>query len=206
MLGRPGDLIPVLPEAAEISWTRRRSQILNYLHRGPVNFSTMVYDTNVGDISSLACYFNKERISVDELNNRFGHYPGEDDVVKEPMMIGKEVITMPRLLLYPLRGPAWGIPGGSNFELEENFLPLPPAWPVVEGGLPEELDHVAVVQRTVEWVLSQKQKKSKKHEKAKSRKQERRPSPSSSEPHSDPSLEAVVSEFDQSLPPYLGWA
>ena len=114
-----------------------------------------------------------------------------------------------RLLLYPLRGPAWGIPGGSNFELEENFLPLPPAWPVVEGGLPEELDHVrlgillvfkscfffalvldllyfnffppriqvAVVQRTVEWVLSQKQKKSKKHEKAKSRKQERRPSP-----------------------------
>ena len=107
MLERPGDLIPILPEAAQLPWTRRRSQvravehgnctwkgyrervlpenvlpmhdltvltfffqILNFLHRGPVTFSTLVYDTNVGDISTLSCYFNQERISVEELNSK----------------------------------------------------------------------------------------------------------------------------------------
>ena len=49
---------------------RRRSQILNYLHRGPVTFNTLVYDTNVGDISALATYFNPDRISERELNLR----------------------------------------------------------------------------------------------------------------------------------------
>merc|ERR1712048_1190051 len=75
MLERPGDLIPVLPNATSIPWTRRRSQILNFLHRGPVTFGTLVYDTNVGDISALATYFNPDRISERELNLRFGHYP-----------------------------------------------------------------------------------------------------------------------------------
>ena len=46
-------------------------QILNFLHRGPVTFSTLVYDTNVGDISSLATYFNPERVSVKDLNSRY---------------------------------------------------------------------------------------------------------------------------------------
>ena len=45
-------------------------QILNFLHRGPVTFSTLVYDTNVGDISALATYFNPDRISERELNLR----------------------------------------------------------------------------------------------------------------------------------------
>jgi hypothetical protein len=45
-------------------------QILNYLHRGPVDFSTLVYDTNVGDISPLSIYFNPDRISVQDLNSR----------------------------------------------------------------------------------------------------------------------------------------
>ena len=53
-----------------LSHVRRRSQILNYLHRGPVTFNTLVYDTNVGDISSLATYFNPDRISERELNLR----------------------------------------------------------------------------------------------------------------------------------------
>merc|ERR1712033_155885 len=75
MLERPGDLIPVLPNATSIPWTRRRSQILNFLHRGPVTFQTLVYDTNVGDISALATYFNPDRISERELNLRFGHHP-----------------------------------------------------------------------------------------------------------------------------------
>merc|ERR1711875_154668 len=61
MLERPGDLIPVQGNATTIPWTKRRSQILNFLHRGPVTFNTLVYDTNVGDISSLATYFNPDR-------------------------------------------------------------------------------------------------------------------------------------------------
>merc|ERR1712126_599177 len=75
MLTTSGDLIPVQPSAITIPWTRRKSQILNFLHRGPVTFSTLAYDTNVGDISALSAYFNPERISVKDLNSRFGQYP-----------------------------------------------------------------------------------------------------------------------------------
>lgn len=104
MLERPGDLIPVLPNAISIPWTRRRSQILNFLHRGPVTFETLVYDTNVGDISALATYFNPDRISERELNLRFGHYPTsgtEKHASPRKIGAGGESIVMPRLLLYP---------------------------------------------------------------------------------------------------------
>lgn len=102
MLERPGDLIPVLPNAVTIPWTRRRSQILNYLHRGPVTFNTLVYDTNVGDISALATYFNPDRISERELNLRFGHYPSTGEKHESPpKRSGADVAVKPRLLLYP---------------------------------------------------------------------------------------------------------
>ena len=101
MLERPGDLIPVLPHATSIPWTRRRSQILNFLHRGPVTFQTLVYDTNVGDISALATYFNPDRISERELNLRFGHYPTSGEKHASPQKTGNEPIVKPRLLLYP---------------------------------------------------------------------------------------------------------
>jgi len=102
MLERPGDLIPVLPNAVTIPWTRRRSQILNYLHRGPVTFNTLVYDTNVGDISALATYFNPDRISERELNLRFGHYPTTGEKHESPdKRTGAEAAVKPRLLLYP---------------------------------------------------------------------------------------------------------
>jgi len=103
MLERPGDLIPVNENAATIPWNKRRSQILNYLHRGPVNFNTLVFDTNVGDISSLATYFNPDRISERELNLRFGVFPGNwsrkghDSHEK----VGLEEAAKPRLLIYP---------------------------------------------------------------------------------------------------------
>jgi len=143
MLERPGDLIPVKPTAATIPWTRRRSQILNFLHRGPVTFSTLVYDTNVGDISSLASYFNEERISVDELNSRFGHNPfgGETNLLDDAPKIGNESVVMPRLLLYPERlGPTQETEGKDHAA---------------------ELDSVqtqVTVQRTLDWVMSQKLK------------------------------------------------
>jgi len=141
MLERPGDLIPVKPAAATIPWTRRRSQILNFLHRGPVNFNTLVYDTNVGDISSLASYFNEERISVDELNSRFGHNPfSETSLAEEETKIGNENVVMPRLLLYPERITAVQSEGNG-----------------FKAGT-EQLQNQARVQRTLDWVMSQKLK------------------------------------------------
>lgn len=107
MLERPGDLIPVQRNATNIPWTKRRSQILNFLHRGPVSFSTLVYDTNVGDISSLATYFNPERISEKELNLRFGHCPTSSGGKKptSPLRSGSvSGAVKPRLLLYPDHG------------------------------------------------------------------------------------------------------
>jgi len=142
MLERPGDLIPVKATAATIPWTRRRSQILNFLHRGPVTFSTLVYDTNVGDISSLASYFNEERISVDELNSRFGHNPfgGESNVMDDAPKIGNEIVVMPRLLLYPERlGSNQG--DGKNYNTD-----------------PDSVQTQVSVQRTLDWVMSQKLK------------------------------------------------
>lgn len=102
MLITPGDLIPVQPSATTIPWTRRKSQILNYLHRGPVSFSTLVYDTNVGDISALSTYFNPERVSVKDLNSRFGQQPTSGDNSRDDnVKVGTENVVKPRLLLYP---------------------------------------------------------------------------------------------------------
>ena len=72
MLNRPGDLIPVTAEAAKLmTWSNRSSKIVEYLHRGPVSFSTLVYDTNVGDIATIASYFNPEMVSLEELNSKY---------------------------------------------------------------------------------------------------------------------------------------
>jgi len=102
MLVTPGDLIPVQSSATSIPWTRRKSQILNFLHRGPVSFSTLVYDTNVGDISALSTYFNPERVSVKDLNSRFGQYPSSGENNRdEQVKVGTENVLKPRLLLYP---------------------------------------------------------------------------------------------------------
>ena len=105
MLEKPGDLIPVVAKATAIPWTRRRAQILNFLHRGPVTFSTMVYDTNVGDISSLATYFNPDRISERELNIRFGVYPTSGEKHASPRKEDDESLVKPRILLYPENKP-----------------------------------------------------------------------------------------------------
>jgi len=132
MLVNPGDLIPVVPSATALPWTRRKSQILNYLHRGPVTFSTLVYDTNVGDISAIATYFNPQRVSIHDLNSRFGHYPESGnlsgDVAVQDTGVPQNALSVrPRLLLYP----------------------------------DHNLNHKQVtVQRTLKWVLSQDGKQS----------------------------------------------
>ena len=55
MLINPGDLIPVRAEAIHIPWTKRKSTILNFLHRGPVTFKvikqpTFHYKKLIGEI------------------------------------------------------------------------------------------------------------------------------------------------------------
>lgn len=72
MLLESGDLIPVLSHAVEIPWTKRKNQIMAFLYRGKVTFQTMVYDSNVGDISPLSTYFNPRKWTVEDLNQRFG--------------------------------------------------------------------------------------------------------------------------------------
>ena len=145
MLERPGDLIPVLPNAISIPWTRRRSQILNFLHRGPVTFETLVYDTNVGDISALATYFNPDRISERELNLRFGHYPTsgtEKHASPRKIGAGGESIVMPRLLLYP----------DHNLNSSQVIDSR-----IIHAFISSFLYQIKV-QRTLNWVLSQDSK------------------------------------------------
>jgi len=133
MLEKPGDLIPVTVEATKIPWTKRRVQILDYLHRGPVTFSTLVYDTNVGDISSLSSYFNPQRVSVHDLNTKIGSFSSGSARV-ETKKIGNENVVMPRLLLY----------SGHHEE------------PSRDQQCPESDVHVSN-SRTRNWVFNQKQ-------------------------------------------------
>ena len=95
MLERSGDLIPVHPEAVNIPWSKRRSLILDFLHRGPVDFATYVYDTNVGDVSKLSTYFNPDRWSLFDLNHKFGNRD------HEAVENNGGPALVPRLLIYP---------------------------------------------------------------------------------------------------------
>ena len=59
MLLESGDLIPVKRAAVDIPWTRRKSMVLNFLHRGPVEFTVMqVTKTYLGPGANLVlnCY------------------------------------------------------------------------------------------------------------------------------------------------------
>ena len=100
MLNRPGDLIPVTAEAAKLmTWSNRSSKIVEYLHRGPVSFSTLVYDTNVGDIATIASYFNPEMVSLEELNNKYAQRLSKTGGGEEQKEV--EEVQVPRLLVYP---------------------------------------------------------------------------------------------------------
>jgi len=58
----PNHLVPVQPEAALLSHGQRRAHYMDFLYRGPVDFDTLVFDTSVGDISPLECYFNRSAL------------------------------------------------------------------------------------------------------------------------------------------------
>ena len=56
----------------DIPWAKRKNHVINFLHRGPVTFQTLVFDTNVGDIAPLSTYFNPHKWTVKDLNEKFG--------------------------------------------------------------------------------------------------------------------------------------
>ena len=99
MLNRPGDLIPVTEEAKLMSWTNRSSKIVEYLHRGPVSFSTLVYDTNVGDIATISSYFNPEMVTLEELNKKYAKRSSK--MGEAVQVMEKEVQQAPMVLLNP---------------------------------------------------------------------------------------------------------
>ena len=75
MSEEPLHLIPVVVKFSLVPKKRRKSQVHNFLHRGPVTFDTLVYDTNVGDWNFLYTYFNPAIMSERELNIRLGVHP-----------------------------------------------------------------------------------------------------------------------------------
>ena len=70
-----------------------------------VTLITLVYDTNVRDISPVSTYFNPERVTVQYLKSRFGHYPvsgaTSGEVVQDVRGESLNTVVKPRLLLYP---------------------------------------------------------------------------------------------------------
>ena len=111
MLNRSGDLIPVTEEAKEMKWTNRSSNIVNFLHHGPVSFSTLVYDTKVGDIATVASYFNPAMVTVEELNTKYTKRMGKIEDVDtkytwrsyddEEVQDRDDKVQAPKLLIYP---------------------------------------------------------------------------------------------------------
>lgn len=165
MLINPGDLIPVRSEAIHIPWTKRKSQILNFLHRGSVTFKTYVYDTNVGDISPLSTYFNPERWSDSDLNTKFGNKPGGGPKAFEAAVAAGAANSsssaaaaapstsnsnseensnhsiLPRLLLYPEH---------DDEEEEEEVKEQPK-----EAKVDDDKNLDLLKQSTIEWIISQ---------------------------------------------------
>ena len=100
-LKKAGDLIPVVSEFKSISsGARRRAQFMNFIHRGLVTYSTLVYDRNIGDVMALVNYFHPEFFTEQELNDRFGLFPNSDgkhDLLKKD---GDDSMV-PRILIFP---------------------------------------------------------------------------------------------------------
>ena len=111
MLNRSGDLIPVTEEAKEMKWTNRSSNIVNFLHHGPVSFSTLVYDTKVGDIATVASYFNPAMVTVEELNTKYTKRMDKIEEVDtkytwrsydvDEVQDHDDKVQAPKLLIYP---------------------------------------------------------------------------------------------------------
>ena len=94
-----------------MKWTNRSSNIVNFLDRGPVSFSTLVYDTKVGDIATVASYFNPAMVTVEELNTKYTKRMGKIEDVDtkytwrsyddEEVQDRDDKVQAPKLLIYP---------------------------------------------------------------------------------------------------------
>ena len=94
-----------------MKWTNRSSNIVNFLHHGPVSFSTLVYDTKVGDIATVASYFNPAMVTVEELNTKYTKRMDKIEEVDtkytwrsyddEEVQDRDDKVQAPKLLIYP---------------------------------------------------------------------------------------------------------
>ena len=95
------DLIPVVADFKNITSLKlKKSSWMNYIQRGPVTYTTLVFDRNIGDTMSLINYFNPQFFTEKELNNRFGVYPNSDGK-HDLVMKNGDSSKAPRILLFP---------------------------------------------------------------------------------------------------------
>ena len=66
MLLESGDLFPVIEEAVDIPWTKRKNLIANFLYRGSVTFQTLGMSISKADlgIKFLNIFFSKSMIAM----------------------------------------------------------------------------------------------------------------------------------------------
>jgi len=165
----PNHLVPVQPEAALLSHGQRRAHYMDFLYRGPVDFDTLVFDTSVGDISPLECYFNRDRLTVEDLNAKYGHSGrvcgGECEVHGAvPKTVGNVSCVMPRLAIYPSNA------GDGAWRQQQQMLRILGAEDVAQEVLLAAAQEVlrqqgeeqagrqedwAAQQRTRDWVMGQ---------------------------------------------------
>jgi len=66
-------LVPVKPEVCQLPIDQIRSQFMQFVHLGPVNFHTLVFHTGTGEIHKLGFYFNEHIVSIVVLNAMFNN-------------------------------------------------------------------------------------------------------------------------------------
>ena len=99
------DLVPVVADFKNITSLKlKKSSWMNYIQRGPVTYTTLVFDRNIGDTMSLINYFNPEFFTEQELNKRFGVYPNSDGKHDWAKKFGYKS-KAPRILLFPENKP-----------------------------------------------------------------------------------------------------
>lgn len=133
-----------------------------------MSFRTLVYDTNVGDISPIMSYFNPQRISEYDLNTKYGQSTTGRIKDPEPIKIGTETTVMPKLLIYPLIPPPLYLPpppicSEQEVSVEEiKVVEVEPEADILPPNLEVEVfmsgEEEEKVQRTLDWVINQDEK------------------------------------------------
>ena len=66
-------LVPVKQEVCQLPSNQVRTQFMQFVHLGPVNFETLVFHTGTGEVHKLGFYFNEHIVSLVVLNAMFNN-------------------------------------------------------------------------------------------------------------------------------------